>query len=81
MIFDRGAGNVGDRTSPIENRVVNVDKIFSRVKNIKILQRNFAECNSDTVLAGNPRFFCLKCRQLKILNLKSNFLSKLIKYL
>ena len=57
MIFDLEAGNLGDGSSPIEIRLVNVDRIFSRVNNIKILQRNLVECNNNTVLVGNPRFF------------------------
>ena len=59
MIFDLEAGNLGDGSSPIEIRLVNVDRIFSRVNNIKILQRNLVECNNNTVLVGNPRFFVL----------------------
>merc|ERR1712227_761015 len=44
MIFDRGAENFGNRTSPV----------FPRVNTIRILQRNLAECNNNAILERNP---------------------------
>ena len=63
MISDREAGNIGDGISPIVIRAVMVKKIFSRVKNIKILQRDLVESNNNTMLGENPRFVSFNCYQ------------------
>ena len=53
-------GNIGDGVSTLVIEICQAGSAFSRLQNVKILQRNVDECTITTAVIGNPRFFCQK---------------------
>ena len=49
-------GNIGDGVSTLVIEICETGSAFSRLQNVKILQRNVDECTITTALIGNPRF-------------------------
>ena len=53
-------GNIGDGVSTLVIEICEAGSAFSRLQNVKILQRNLDECTITTAVIGNPRFFVKK---------------------
>ena len=49
-------GNIGDGVSTLVIEICETGSAFSRLQNVKILQRNVDECTITTAVIGNPRF-------------------------
>ena len=49
-------GNIGDGVSTLVIEICETGSAFSRLQNVKILQRNVDECAITTAVIGNPRF-------------------------